>query len=106
MCHIFAGQNPQNYGFKTRSVRLLGHSTSIRLESMFWDVLEKISAAQGMPMSRFLSQLYEEATEIHGDISNFASLLRCCCLSFLDPGFDHAKLLAQSKRRQRDAAPV
>ena len=44
MCHIFAGQNPENYAFETRSIRLMGHTTSIRLESKFWEVLEKISA--------------------------------------------------------------
>lgn len=92
MCHIFAGQNPENYAFETRSVRLMGHATSVRLEAKFWRVLEELSAAQNMPMSKFLSLLYEEAQEIHGEVSNFASLLRCCCLNFLDPDFDHGQL--------------
>jgi len=97
MCHIFAGQNPQNYAFETRSVRLSGHSTSIRLESKFWDVLEQISADQSMPMPRFLTQLHEEALNINGEISNFASLLRCCCLNYLDANFDKAQLLEEAK---------
>lgn len=96
MCHVFAGQNPANYAFETRSVRLMGHATSVRLEAKFWKVLEELSAAQNMPMSKFLSLLYEEAQEIHGEVSNFASLLRCCCLNYLDPDFDHAKLAEEA----------
>lgn len=96
MCHVFAGQDPANYAFETRSIRLMGHPTSVRLEAKFWVVLEQIADAQGMPMSKFLSLLYEEAQEIHGDVSNFASLLRCCCLNFLDQEFDHGQLAAQA----------
>ncbi|MFT5261064.1 MAG: putative DNA-binding ribbon-helix-helix protein [Gammaproteobacteria bacterium] len=97
MCHIFAGQDPQNYAFETRSVRLLGYSTSIRLEAKFWVVIEEISASQGMTMAKFLSQLYEEANEIHGTVSNFASLLRCCCLNYLTLDFDKERLISESQ---------
>ena len=105
MCHIFAGQPPSNYAFETRSVRLMGHPTSVRLESKFWIVLEQLAAAQDMPMAKFLSALYEEASEIHGEVSNFASLLRCCCINFLDPSFDHEQLAveAQETRAKLDA---
>lgn len=96
MCHVFAGQNPANYTFETRSVRLMGHPTSVRLEAKFWVVLEELAEAQGLPMAKFLSALYEEAQEIHGEVSNFASLLRCCCLNFLDPGFDHERLAEEA----------
>lgn len=99
MCHIFAGQDPQNYSFETRSVRLMGYSTSIRLESKFWLVLEQITADQDMTMARFLSQLHEEAEEIHGEISNFASLLRCCCLNYLEKNFDRARLLREATQQ-------
>ncbi len=98
MCRVFAGQDPGNYAFETRSVRLMGHSTSVRLEAKFWVVLEEIAQAQDMPMSRFLSLLYEEALEIHGEVSNFASLLRCCCLNFLDQEFDHERLLQEAEK--------
>ncbi len=83
MCYVFAGQDPESYAYHTRSVRLAGHSTSIRLESKFWGILEEIAAAQDLSMPKFLSQLYDEALEIHGDVGNFASLLRCACLVYL-----------------------
>jgi predicted DNA-binding ribbon-helix-helix protein len=92
MCHIFAGQDPRNYAYETRSVRLMGHTTSVRLEAKFWKVVEDIAASQGLAMAQFLTTLYEEALEIHGEVSNFASLLRCCCLNFLSQDFDHDRL--------------
>jgi predicted DNA-binding ribbon-helix-helix protein len=98
MCHVFAGQDPANYTFETRSVRLMGHPTSVRLEAKFWVVLEDIASAQGMPMSKFLSLLYEEALDIHGQVQNFASLLRCCCLNFLDADFNQEALKAEAER--------
>ncbi len=96
MCQVFAGQNPGNYAHETRSVRLLGHPTSVRLEAKFWLVLEEIAKAQGMPMAKFLSTLYEEALELNGEVPNFASLLRCCCLNFLEPDFDHSRLKVEA----------
>ncbi|SKA50783.1 hypothetical protein SAMN02745132_01467 [Enterovibrio nigricans DSM 22720] len=35
MCTIFAGQDTTNYAFHTRSIRLGGHCTSVRLEKKF-----------------------------------------------------------------------
>ena len=84
MCHVIAGQDPADYTFETRSVRLIGHSTSVRLEARFWVVLEQLAEVQGMPMAKFLSALDKEALTIHGEVGKFASVLRCCCLNFLD----------------------
>ena len=96
MCHIFAGQDPRNYAHETRSVRLMGHATSVRLEAKFWVIVEDIAAAQNMPLARFLTQLYEEALEMHGRVDNFASLLRCCCLNYLARDFDRGRLRAEA----------
>lgn len=87
MCQIFAGQDPATYGYITRSVRLGGHATSIRLEATFWDILDEVAASQGMTTPRFLSVLHEEVLELHGEISNFTSLLRVACVLYLrSPG--------------------
>ena len=47
-------------------------------------------------MAKFLSTLYEEALELNGEVPNFASLLRCCCLNFLEPDFDHSRLKVEA----------
>ncbi len=84
MCQIFAGQDPANYTYVTRSVRLGGHATSVRLEARFWELLDIISNEQGMSTPQFLSKIYEEALELRGEVSNFASLLRCACTLYLE----------------------
>jgi len=83
MCHLFASQPPQTYETHTRSVRIGGHSTSIRLEAVYWDILEELAAHQGLSLGRFITCLHDEVLEIHGDVHNFTSLLRCCCLKYV-----------------------
>ena len=84
MCHIFAGQNPDDYAYFTRSVRLAGHATSIRLEAKFWEILDTIASEQEISTPRFLSTLYDEALELRGELTNFSSLLRCAAVLYLE----------------------
>ncbi len=83
MCRIFAGQATADYENETRSVRLAGHSTSIRLERAYWAILDEIAATQNVSVSKFLAKLHAEVLEIHGECRNFASLLRCSCLKYV-----------------------
>ncbi len=83
MCQMFAGQEPERYAYQTRSVRLGGHVTSIRLENAYWSILEEISETQKMPLGKFLTTLHDEVLELNGASGNFASLLRCACLSYV-----------------------
>lgn len=89
MCGVFAGQDPQRYRAVNRSVRIGGHSTSIQLEAAFWNLIDEIADSQRMSTSRFLSTLYDEALEINGSVSNFASMLRTSCLIYLMGGNAH-----------------
>lgn len=82
MCHLFAHQPQRDYESQTRSLRISGHCTSIRLELSFWDTLEEIAATQGMSLPKFLTTLYHEVLDHHGEVKNFASLLRCSCLIY------------------------
>jgi len=83
MCQVFAGQDPSGYAPINRSVRIAGHSTSIQLEAAFWALLDEIAASQRLSTPKFLSLLYDEALEIHGEVANFASMLRTTCLLHL-----------------------
>ena len=80
MCQMFAGQDPATYEYETRSLRLNGQSTSIRLERAFWNVLTDIAEAEELSTPQFLSRLHSEVLELHGEARNFTSLLRCTCL--------------------------
>lgn len=82
MCKMFSGQDPDLYESQTRSIRLGGHATSIRLEAAFWTMLESIAAEQGVPLARFLTKLHDEVLDFRGEITNFTSLLRCACLTY------------------------
>lgn len=84
MCTIFSGQDSYNYINTTRSIRICGHVTSIRLENKFWDILNQLSKSQGETMAQFLSKLYLEALDNNMDMRNFTSLLRCSCLIYLE----------------------
>lgn len=84
MCKIFSGIPRSAYECETRSVRLDGHATSIRLEAAYWEVLEGLAAGEGMSLGGFLSKLHNEVLDLHGEVRNFASLLRCVCLLHLE----------------------
>jgi predicted DNA-binding ribbon-helix-helix protein len=80
MCRLFAHQPQRDYESQTRSLRIGGHCTSIRLELAFWDTLEEIANREGMSLAKFLTRLHSEVLDHHGEVKNFASLLRCSCL--------------------------
>lgn len=83
MCQIFIRANAQSYEATTRSIRLHGVVTSVRLENLFWDTLEEIGTRDHMTVPQLLSTLYDELLQHRGDIPNFASFLRVSCLRYL-----------------------
>lgn len=84
MCQVFAGQDPARYRSTTRRLRLNGQSTSIRLETAFWDIVDQIAERDGVSTPAFLSKLHSEVLENQGEPVNFTSLLRTACLIFVD----------------------
>lgn len=83
MCNIYTSTNPQRYECATRSIRLQGVVTSVRLEKEFWEVLETLAAEDGYAISGFISKLYDEAMSAQGNVSNLASMLRVACVIYL-----------------------
>ena len=82
MCHLSAHPLRRDYESQTRSLRIGGHCTSIRLEMSFWDTLEEIAAKEEASLPKFLTTLHNEVLDRHGEVNNFASLLRCSCLIY------------------------
>ena len=80
MCEVFAGQPRESYEPITRSLRLNGQSTSIRMERSFWNIIDTMADEEGISTPLFLSTLHSEVIEIHGEAKNFTSLLRCACV--------------------------
>lgn len=82
MCRVLSNQGQDRFIKVSRSVRIAGHSTSVRLESAFWNALEDMAATEGLSTAKLIAALYREALEQHGDMSNLASMLRTVCLLY------------------------
>lgn len=83
MCEIYVKADPILYEPRSRSVRIHGMATTIRLESLFWDVLAEIAARDGMTTNQLIAKLYDELIEHRGEAPNLASFLRVSCLRYL-----------------------
>ncbi|MDQ8032537.1 aryl-sulfate sulfotransferase [Bordetella genomosp. 1] len=96
MCEIFVRANAQSYATEARSLRLHGVATSVRLEKLFWNVLEELAARDGMRVTQLIERLYDELMDYRGEVPNFTSFLRVCCLRY--------QMLQAEGRIPRDAA--
>jgi predicted DNA-binding ribbon-helix-helix protein len=105
MCHLFASQNPDSYVYETRSIRLNGQSTSIRLERMFWKILEQIAAREGRTVPSFISTLHHEVLLMWGPVPNFTSHLRCICLVALEKRATELPAASLSPEQPRPGQP-
>lgn len=95
VCNLFVSQDPATYAAETRSVRLHGHVTSIRLETAFWTTLEEIASHEGLSVARFVSVLHDEILDRTGEVANFASFLRVACLHWVRNQTLHAAQIAE-----------
>lgn len=82
MCKIFISADPTSYESRTRSVRLHGVVTSLRLENLHWSVLEEIAGRDGMTVAQLIEKLYDELVADRGAVGNFSSFLRVCALRY------------------------
>lgn len=83
MCQLFIGAEAEQWLSRTKSLRIEGVVTSIRLENFFWDVLAGIAFRDEMSVNQLITKLYFESQEAELDLSNFTSFLRVCCGRYL-----------------------
>ncbi|MDN3520862.1 ribbon-helix-helix domain-containing protein [Halomonas ramblicola] len=83
MCKLFTGADPELWAPQTRSMRLDGACTSVRLEGFYWAVLEEIGRRDGLTLAQLVGRLSRECHEAGHDRDNFASFLRVCCGRYL-----------------------
>ncbi len=84
MCELFIKADPEMWVSTTRSMRLDGVVTSLRLENYFWVVLETLATRDNTSLAALVTRLYSEAIEEGHDMKNFASFLRVCCLRYFN----------------------
>lgn len=67
----------------SRSVRLNGFATCLRLEEVYWDVLSEISRINDCSINALLSYIDREVHLRHGGVKNFSGLIRVVCVMHL-----------------------
>ena len=83
MCDIYTSADPIHYEQRTRSMRIHGVVTSIRLENLCWDILARIAAKDQMTTNQLIGKLYDEIVERRGGVDNLSSFLRVSCMRYL-----------------------
>ena len=83
MCEFFVKADPIQYEQRSRTVRVHGVLTSIRLENMVWNVLAEMAEAEGRTTNALISLFHDEILAHRGAVPNFASFLRVTCLRYL-----------------------
>lgn len=86
MGHGGGHPDPIPYESRSRTLRLHGVVTSIRVENLVWDVLAELAAKEGVTTNHLVEELHDEMLDRLGEASNFASFLRITSLRYLRLG--------------------
>jgi predicted DNA-binding ribbon-helix-helix protein len=100
MCELYVKADPILYESRSRSLRIRGVVTTLRLENQFWDILREIAEADGMTTNQLIGKLYEEVMDYRGEVVNFASFLRVSCTRFLSQRPSNVRELSLAQRAQ------
>lgn len=83
MCEFFVKADPIRYEQRTRTVRIHGVLTSLRLENMVWDILAEMADGEGRTTNALIVLFHDEILAHRGEVGNFASFLRVTCMRYL-----------------------
>lgn len=64
----------------SRSIRLNGFATCLRLEQVYWDILGDMAQLNNCSISTLLSHVDREVHLRHGGVRNFSGLVRVVCV--------------------------
>ncbi|WP_417820379.1 ribbon-helix-helix domain-containing protein [Terasakiella sp.] len=79
MCELFIGAESDLWVSQSKSLRIDGVATSIRMENFFWQTLNEIAYRDAMTVNQLITKLYHESIDAEHDLGNFTSFLRVCC---------------------------
>ena len=65
-----------------RGFRIHGHSTTIRLERVFWTVLEDMADRTGTTMPALITRIHDQC--LVANDKNIASCLRVICMKYMN----------------------
>lgn len=79
LCNV---EQLQEFESERRSMRLHGHSTTIRLERAYWTVLEILAAEENLSVAALVTRIHDHC-QVAND-KNLASCLRVVCLKYIN----------------------
>ena len=101
MCEYFVKADPIQYEQRSRTVRIKGVLTSIRLENMVWDILAEMAEEEGCTTNALIAKFHNEILTHRGEVPNFASFLRVTGMRYL-----RRCMLALERQQTQPTAPV
>ncbi len=100
MCEFFVKADPIQYEQRSRTVRMHGVLTSIRLENMVWDILAEMAEEEGCTTNALISTFHDEILAHRGEVPNFASFLRVTSMRYL-----RRRLIASERIQRPETGP-
>ncbi|MBI6852354.1 ribbon-helix-helix domain-containing protein [Pseudomonas lijiangensis] len=67
----------------SKSVRLNGLATCLRLEKVYWNILSAIARSNNCSVNAVLSYIDREVHLRYGGVKNFSGLIRVVCVAHL-----------------------
>ena len=101
MCEYFVKADPIAYEQRSRTVRIHGVLTSIRLENMMWDTLAEMAEVEGRTTNALIALFHDEVLAHRGEVPNFASFLRVTSMRYL-----RQCMVTLEKHQQRPPGPL
>lgn len=103
MYHWLSPEELDLYEPVSRSMRIEGYSTSVRLERIFWDVLDRMAAEQHQTVCGLVGSIYQEMHNSRDTPNNFTSILRVICLKHLEHSDPRPSLSAHATAAANDS---
>ncbi len=106
MCEFFVKADPIAYEQRSRTIRIHGVLTSIRLENMVWDTLAEMAEEEACTTNALIAKFHDEILAHRGEVPNFASFLRVSSMRFLRRKLMQAERLVDAQERLRPNGAV
>jgi predicted DNA-binding ribbon-helix-helix protein len=101
MCEYFVKADPISYEQRTRTMRIHGVLTSLRLENMVWDILAEMAEEEHCTTNHLIVTFHDEILAHRGEVPNFASFLRVTSMRYL-----RRQLMAAERERPNVGSPA
>lgn len=82
---------------RQRSVRLNGIATCLRLEEIYWSIIEELAREESLTVGKLISRWAMEMDLAHESIWNFTGYVRVVCVVQLIRRMDSARMMSFGK---------